>query len=136
MQIRTLIWLLYFVCAFTATHLPPSKLPSAPWLSDKVEHLVGFAVLGFVTYWRFGPWQSTGTTREHSESSGQRSGRKGLHRMHLLGAFLAVYALIDEATQPLVGRGCEALDWLADMAGATIGLFAGSICFRNRGIAR
>ncbi|MBK8266918.1 MAG: VanZ family protein [Planctomycetes bacterium] len=136
MRIRTLIWVFLFGCAFTATHLPPSNLPSAPWISDKAEHALGFAVLGFVTCWRFG---ACSRMRGSSEASGQTSRRDARGSMGLylkMALFLAAYALVDESTQPWVGRSCEALDWVADMFGAAIGLLAGGFCFHVRGASR
>ncbi|MBX3394435.1 MAG: VanZ family protein [Phycisphaerae bacterium] len=106
--IRTAIWLACFVAAFVVTHLPPSKLPSAGWLNDKVEHLIGYAMLAMATCWRFG-----------------KSDRSRIAIMAAVLVGLAAYAAVDELTQPWVGRSCEWGDWLADLGGAAIGLLLG-----------
>ena len=35
---------------------------------------------------------------------------------------VALYGVIDEVTQPMVGRTMDGVDWLADIAGAATGL--------------
>ena len=39
----------------------------------------------------------------------------------LLG-IVAAHGILDEVTQPIVGRNADVLDWCADMVGATLGL--------------
>lgn len=116
---RTAIWLACFGAAFVATHLPPSNLPGAGWLNDKIEHLIGYALLGVVTCWRFG---------------GSEHGRGAVMLAVFIG--LAAYAVVDELTQPWFGRSCEWGDWLADLGGASIGLLIGLATGLMRGSSR
>jgi len=81
-------------------------LPEIPG-KDKTFHLLAYAVLAFLTCraWpipiRRGAalWRAT---------------------LKTLMPMLAGIALIDELTQPLVGRGCELGDFLADVAGGLL----------------
>lgn len=101
---RTLICAGCFVAAFTATHIPPGKLPTEILLSDKIKHLAGYFVLAFVTLWR------------------QNSGKPRPKWVMILStvALLAIYGIIDELTQPWFGRDCELADWLSDMGGVVL----------------
>jgi VanZ family protein len=51
-------------------------------------------------------------------SSGRLNGR----HLRLLWIAIAVFAVADEVTQMFVGREPSARDWLADVAGAAVGL--------------
>ena len=42
----------------------------------------------------------------------------------------AIYGVLDELTQTLVGRSADVADWLADMVGATVGIWAGLLAAR------
>lgn len=108
--VRISVWFCSLAGAFVLTHTPPSKDPfHAWWLNDKVLHLIGYFILGFLTVWMIG-----------RPGSGRR------WRASALGfAGLLAYAVMDETTQPLVGRSCELSDWLADAVGAGIGSLAG-----------
>ncbi|HWL93213.1 MAG TPA: VanZ family protein [Phycisphaerae bacterium] len=110
----TIVWLGSFLAAFVATHLPPSRLPTVPWISDKVEHVGAFFFLALISAWKFqlAQWPVW------------------LGRFALTLAFLALYAAVDEWTQPWVGRSCEVGDWLADLAGSLLALGAVAIYAR------
>jgi VanZ family protein len=54
----------------------------------------------------------------------------GWSNLAIILLLLAAYGSFDEITQRLVGRRCEFGDWLADMAGAMLGLAAQSLSFR------
>jgi VanZ family protein len=97
----------YWVALAVATHLPPGLHPATPNQFDKLEHFVCFAILAWLLAMA---WQ---------RSTGRLTGS------HLRAAWfaIAVYAAVDEGTQPLVGRTCSAADWLADVLGAAVGLF-------------
>ena len=108
----TMFWLGGMIAAFTVTHLPPQNTGKAV-LNDKLLHFMGFAVLGLMTFW----WR----VRRETNSTRLRALLKGF-------TILAVHAMMDEVTQPLIGRSCEFGDWLADLGGAASGVIAGS-CF-------
>lgn len=99
--------LTYLAIAFTLTHTPSDNLGDIPdYLSDAILHGVGYAILGLLCVWTAATY------------------RRGLTPRILFAIYLAIliYAIIDERTQPWVGRGCELSDWVADAVGALIGM--------------
>ncbi len=96
----------YLLALFTGTHLPPGVVSLPGDQSDKVLHFSAYAGLAWLLAMA---WES---------STGQLNGR------HLWFAWLAIvsFAAIDEVTQLLVHRDADPLDWLADAAGAAVGL--------------
>jgi VanZ family protein len=107
----------YWIFLFLVTHLPKLHLGGPP-SSDKFTHMAAYGTLAFL-YWRF-----------------FESFERPLSARFVWGAalWLAVYALLDEATQPLVGRSADMLDWLCDMLGAGVAL--GLLEWRRRSDAR
>jgi VanZ family protein len=96
---------LYWLAMFVATHWPNVHLERYPRFFDKVLHFGGYAGLGLLlpTY--------LSTRRDVSP--------------RVLAAILGlvfVYAVADELLQIPVGRTCDALDALADLAGCCVGL--------------
>jgi len=90
--------------AFVATHIPAGRMPSTH-VSDRVLHVIGFGGLSTAL------------------GVAMLAHRLGRARRALLGlAVLATYAAFDELTQPLVARTASAYDWLANLAGAVLGL--------------
>lgn len=112
--LRTVLWLGCLMSAFVVTHLPPSRIPSRGVFNDKVMHLTGFTALGLVTVWRLG-------SERHPI---------GTRRFLAWFTVLIVYAVVDEMTQPMIGRSCELGDWLADACGAALGMGVG-LLFRR-----
>lgn len=96
----------YWLTLLVLTHFPPAGLMSPATRHDKIAHLVAFAVLAamLATTWQL--------------SAGR------LTPPQLGWAWLAVivYAALDEWTQTFVGREASVGDWLADAAGAFVGL--------------
>jgi VanZ family protein len=82
-----------------------------PLASDKVVHVVAFAVLSFL-------FALAWSLRRPF----------GWQQFLAVLAILAAYAAFDEATQPLVQRTADRYDWIADLSGALGGLaiFAGA----------
>jgi len=96
----------YALVLVFATHYPrPEELlgPNPP--SDKTLHFLAYGALGM----------AVATTLA---ASGRWSPRAA---MIALGA-LAVFAVIDEVTQPLFSRQAEPLDWVYDVIGLTVGI--------------
>lgn len=114
--VRTAILVCMWCSAAVATHLPPSEMPKESLVNDKVIHFVVFGVLGLLAAWRLAADRRLLTFR-------------GLAAWCLA---LVAYGLLDEMTQPLVGRTFEWLDWAADAAGASFGMLAVGLC-RSRG---
>ncbi|MBW3541026.1 MAG: VanZ family protein [Planctomycetes bacterium] len=99
---------IYWGGLFVATHVPAPSLGRMPQGSDKAMHLAAFAGLGFLSMW----W---------------RHARGGVLRREvwLVLAVCALYAAIDELLQiPIASRRGDILDWLADIAGAALGVAA------------
>jgi VanZ family protein len=88
-----------WAAALTLTHLPPRDVPDLG-VSDKTEHVVGFAGLG-------GMFIVTMTAM----------GLPFRKRILATLVVLPLYAAIDEWTQPWFGRSCDIHDWLADCCG-------------------
>jgi VanZ family protein len=100
----------YTVVLVVATHIPRLDVSFDVGLAvppDNFLHFAAYGVLGFLV-----------------GLIAAESGR-GWHRwLPLTLATLAVFALIDETTQPMFGRAAEPLDWVADVVGAAAGLMA------------
>lgn len=98
--------LAYWLTLLVATHVPKDTPLMPGPNSDKLAHVGAFAILA----WLFAmTWQA---------STGYLTGahlRWGWFVITLFGAF-------DEVTQPLFGRQASIADWLADGAGAILGL--------------
>ncbi len=110
--VRTVLLACLWIAAAVATHLPPSEMPRESLINDKVVHFTVFGALGLIAAWRLA------------------ADREALALRHLATWWLvfAAYALLDEATQPWVGRSFEWLDWVADAAGAAFGLSLMLLC--------
>jgi hypothetical protein len=50
-------------------------------------------------------------------------------------AAIALFALLDESTQPMFGRAAEPFDWVADVIGAAIGLVVAAGCAASAGFS-
>ncbi len=97
-------FVLAWVGAFVATHLPPEDV-SDIHISDKVAHFICYGVLatllaGTLTFF----------------------GRKRLFRVVLPLGILLAYGAFDELTQPAFSRFASFDDWLADAAGVVMAL--------------
>jgi len=99
---RLTAWLLYWAMIFLLTHtpMPHAHLPSV-FEADKVVHFAMFFGLAVLGGWYLG--------------SRGRPGRPV--RMVRLAVVLGLYALLDETTQPYVGRTASIADWGADVLG-------------------
>lgn len=91
-----------WVAAFVVTHSPRDDLPDGG-MPDSTLHGLGYFGLGFALYV---------TLAAH------RTSRKW--RFWTVVAVAAVYAAVDEITQPLTARCADIHDWLADVAGAAV----------------
>jgi len=109
--LATVVFWLYWICLTVVTHAPT---PSVEFLlfiprlgalqADHLNHFAAYAVLSILANLAFGmPGNAWGW------------------RSILIFLVLAVWAMIDEATQPLFGRVADIADWLADSAGAACG---------------
>lgn len=102
---RLIFCLTAFACAYVVTHLPPGEhLRVARY--DKLLHFAGFTFLGMMAL-----WQALSPGVMPSMSS-----------VILILLMVGAYGAFDELSQPLVGRDCEFLDWVADAAGTIFGV--------------
>ncbi len=103
---RWIGWILalYWLAMFSGTHYP--KAPEvAMGANDKVLHFSGYMGLAFLlTVWR------------------SFDKRIGWLRLTGILAIVMAYGACDEITQIPVGRDCDLVDWLADTAGAILGV--------------
>jgi VanZ family protein len=91
-----------WIGAFVLTHIP--KVPSAlAEAGDVALHTVGF--------WGLASWFLL-------TLAGYRV--RTFWRVLIVLAVMAVYAALDEHTQPFFGRTCDLLDWENDMIGTAI----------------
>ena len=105
----------YWAGMFVATHVPIRTTPVGDRYSlDKIEHLTAFATLAALL-----------------NALAAAIGLKSWNHSAAIVCFVAVYAMVDEATQ-VSPRQPEVLDWLADVIGATLGVFLYSLIARMR----
>jgi VanZ family protein len=96
----------YVAVLLFATHYSkPEELlgPNPP--SDKTLHVLAYGLLGLLaaaTLAAAGRWSRAG--------------------LMSLAVGLAIFAALDELTQPAFGRSAEPLDWVCDLIGLTIGI--------------
>jgi len=102
-----------------STSIPSVPVPPGPPGLDKVGHFVMYAVLGLLAI------RATWT------------GRSSVRSMALTLAGVAAFAAIDEWHQGfLPPRQPEVADWVADVAGATVGIGSMAALFTLRRSAR
>jgi VanZ family protein len=97
------------------THVPQLELPgqTARWGVDKLIHAGAYGAVMLLTLRAMGrvaTWP----------------------RMLAMAALLAVVGVVDEYTQPLMGRTASVYDWLADVAGLLLGMSIWRIARRHR----
>jgi VanZ family protein len=95
----------YVALMFVATHTPPPPT-AVPSYNDKLAHFGAYGLLATAV---LAAWDLK---------------LRGLSLRHylLVGLACLLYGLFDEVSQVLVGRSCEALDWVADATGVTAAL--------------
>jgi VanZ family protein len=106
----------FWTASFVATHLPPPPEPiSAPHFGDKLIHFGMFFTISLL-----------GMKYLRSQ------GRDTVRRRWLWVFLFAVYGILDETTQPLVGRSAEWGDFLADLLGILAGTHLSLLTSRFR----
>lgn len=110
--LRRTLWTLtlaYAAFHFVMTHLPATGVPQIG-VGDKLLHFASYGLLSGCLYLSL--WASAVRPRKAAG-------------IVLIAA--ATFGAIDELLQPLVGRGQEWGDWLADIAGATVAVIGTSL---------
>lgn len=97
---------LLLLALFAATHYPTVEIPFSVSNADKIAHCLAYVALAFSA---LVSWDLTiGQLRPHHYFT-----------VWLVGT---LYAAFDEITQIPVGRHCDLLDWISDIAGIVLGL--------------
>lgn len=117
------LWLLlalYATALTLATHWPKiASVSGTSWShADKLAHLIGYAVLTLLVV--------VATAGRGSVAT--RLSRPLAPRVLLILASVAAFGMVEELTQPLVGRTCDLGDWMADCGGALLAVgLAGAV---------
>jgi len=97
----------YWLAMFTGTHTPIEHFENNFNHADKLLHFSAYGGLAFLLALNFLLRRRTGWP------------------VYLAALLIACcFGAFDELTQPLAGRDCELLDWVADTCGAAAGLCA------------
>jgi len=95
----------YVLVLLFATHYPrPEELLGPKLPSDKTLHFLAYATLGLL-----------------AAATLAAAGRWSRGSVASLAVGLAIFAGLDELTQPAFGRTAEFLDWIWDLIGLVIG---------------
>jgi len=101
-----LLTLAYTVVLVGATHYPkPEDLLGPDPPSDKTLHFIAYGLLGLL-----------------AAATLAAVGRWSLRAVAGLFIALAVFAALDEATQPAFGRAADVWDWAYDLIGLSAGI--------------
>jgi len=126
----------YWCLLGVLTHLPPPAVRSGKGLldifphADKVVHFSTFGILGGCMAGLIASMQARGRTK--SNATAKQTATNSVRPYLLALGVLVIYGGLDEWTQPLTGRNCDAWDWAADAAGAAVGLAVGYRLFAAR----
>ena len=104
---------IYWLAIFFATHTPhiPDWMISNK-MSDKTLHFLCYFGLVFLARTAANPYHRVQWRKK---------------RIWIVLASTIIYAILDEYFQPLSGRTCDPMDFLADMAGIATGVFIMSV---------
>ncbi len=97
-----IVAIVYWLAIFTLTHLPAKDIPPLP-VSDKVEHMTAYGVLGILLF-----------------AAIRAGGTKRLRAAGIVIVIGLLYGAADELLQIPVGRSCDIRDWYADSAGIVV----------------
>ena len=102
--------IIYWSLLFSSTHIPRVPHVVSFYLGfDKVCHFVGYTGLAYLV--------SLAWTVHRPMTR-----PLGISNFLVVVGVLSFYGVLDEVTQPLIGRSCELADWIADVAGAAVGV--------------
>ena len=103
------LWLVAMTVLFISTHIPQDDMPEHFNMLgfDKLTHVIAYSVVTILAFKAF-----------------LRSEYRLLSVMVMVSFGLASLGVLDELTQPLVGRVCGIDDWLADCVGITLAAIA------------
>jgi len=104
--------LIYWPTIFVLTHIPIPELVRRASVSDKTLHFVAYIILAFLLWFAVSPGKKA-------------NWRKAA--VWLIVLVSALYSLVDEWYQGVVGRNADVMDFAANFAGALTGLILLSI---------
>lgn len=124
-RVATVVWALAIL---TATSLPVPDFPTAfPTWADKAVHFTLYCIFGVIVALAFLPLPAGQGQAPDDARSGIRR-----HAGWLVLALLAIFAGADELHQHWIrGRMPSPADWVADVAGAWVGIAIGSYIWRS-----
>ena len=111
---RRVVLMGYVLLLLGGTHWPGEIRGLQTDHMDKVVHFTAFAILGWLS-----AWVSQSVRRSPIETAA------------VVLFAIALFAALDEITQPYVSRTCDPLDWLADLTGAIVGIAVFSLHSRR-----
>jgi len=106
-KVMSALLAVYWITVFILAHRPIPRWVAEAQVSDKSIHFIAYLILVFLLWFSVRPVAKV-------------NWRKAAVWWIIL--VMAVYAAADEITQGYVGRQCDVLDFLADMAGTFSGL--------------
>ena len=109
------IFILMWIGAFTATHIPNSSIPQA-------VHDLGYITLHIIGFWGLSSWFIL-TLIAYNVSP-------PLRRILVVLLTMTIYAAIDEYTQQFFGRGTSLAEWFIDTVATMVALVIWESIFR------
>lgn len=99
--------LVYWPGIFILSHIKIPELVYRARVSDKTLHFAAYLILAFLLWLAVRPFEKVKWRRKSA---------------WITVLFMAAYAIADEVIQGFVGRSCDGMDFVADMAGGIFGL--------------
>jgi len=106
-KLTLILLLIYWPGVFILTHISIPGLVRKAQVSDKNLHFLAYLILTFLLWFAISPYKKV-------------NWRKAAAWLVLL--VVVWYGVVDEVLQSYVGRSCDAMDFLADLAGTLTGL--------------
>lgn len=98
---------LYWPALFVLAHIPIPRMVRTADVSDKSLHFLAYLILAFFLWFAI---------NNDKKVNWRRAGA------WIILCLIVAYSLVDEISQPYVGRTCDAMDLTANLAGSLTGL--------------
>ncbi len=98
---------LYWPALFVLAHIPIPRLARTADLSDKGLHFLAYLILAFFLWFAINNDKKVNWCKPGA---------------WIILCLIAAYGVVDEISQPYVGRTCDATDLIANLAGSLTGL--------------
>lgn len=106
-KLTILTLVLYWPALFVLAHIPIPRLVRTADVSDKSIHFFAYLILVFFLWFAI-------------NNDKKVNWRKA--RVWIILCLVIAYSIVDEVSQPYVGRTCDAIDLAANLAGSITGL--------------